>query len=212
MKFDDFLYGLARIFFRTIFFFYHRLSVKWTEPLPKNRSVIIACNHCSYLDPLIVGVAFHRRLRYFSKEELFRPFLFGKIIRILGAVPVSRENNAAAAVALKGLLKFLKEGSDILIFPEGARSTDGKLLPLENGVGLVACHSQAPILPAFIKGAYEAMPPGSAMIKPVKITVTFGNLITLTPEDYKKKNARERIMATLTDALKELELEALESA
>ena len=205
MKFDDFLYGLARIFFRTIFFFYNRLSVKWTEPLPDDQTVIVACNHCSYLDPLIVGVAFPKRLRYFSKEELFRPFLFGKIITILGAVPVSRESNAAAAGALKGLLKFLKEGSDVLIFPEGARSLDGKLMPLENGAGLVASHSQAPILPVFIKGAYEAMPPGSAMIKPAKITITFGKLITFDQETYREKGAREKIMAALTDALKALE-------
>ena len=205
MKLDDLLYGVVRLFFRIIFFFYHRLSAKWTEPLPEGQNVIIACNHCSYLDPLLVGAVFPRRLRYFSKEELFRPFLFGKIIKILGAVPVSRESNAAAAGALKGLLKFIKDGSDVLIFPEGGRSLDGNLLPLESGVAFVASHSQAPILPAFIKGAYEAMPPGSAIIKPVKITVTFGKLITFDSETYKEKGSREKIMAALTDSLKALE-------
>ena len=205
MKFDYFFYAVVRLFFKVVFSFYNRLSIKWTEPLPENRNVIIASNHCSYLDPIIVGVAFPRRLRYFAKEELFRSFLFGKIIRTLGAVPVSRESNAAAAGALKGFLKFLKEGSDILIFPEGARSLDGKLLPLESGTGLVASHSQAPILPAFIKGTHEAMTPGSAMVKPVKITVTFGKLIVFDPETYKEKGAREKIMTTLTDAFKALE-------
>ena len=205
MRFDDFFYAAVRLFFKILFFFYHRLSVKWTEPLPENRNVIIACNHCSNLDPLLVGTAFPRRLRYFAKEELFRPFFFGKLIRILGAVPVSRDNNAAAAGALKGLLKFLKEGVDILIFPEGARSADGKLLPLEGGVGLVACRSQAPVLPAFIKGAHEAMPLGSAMVKPVKISVTFGKMIAFDSEFYKEKGAREKITTALTDALKALE-------
>ena len=205
MKFDNFLYGVVRVFFKIIFFFYHRLSAKWMEPLPENRNVIIACNHCSFLDPLVVGAVFPRRLRYFSKEELFHPAFFGRIIKILGAVPVSRSSNAAAAGALKGLLKFLKDGSDVLIFPEGGRSLDGKLLPLEGGVAVVASHSQAPILPAFIKGAYEAMPPGSAIIKPVKITVTFGKLITFDSETYKEKDAREKIMAALSDAFKALE-------
>jgi len=165
----------------------------------------VASNHCSNLDPILVGALFPRRLKYFAKEELFRPFLFGRIIRILGAVPVSRDNNAAAAGALKGFFKFLKEGSDVLIFPEGSRSSDGKLLPLENGVGLIASHSQAPILPVFIKGSSKSMPPGAAIVKPVKITVTFGKLITLTPEAYKEKGAREKIMTALTDALKALE-------
>ena len=200
-----FFYNAVRLFFRVIFSFYNRLSIKWTEPLPENRNVILASNHCSNLDPLLVGVAFPRHLRYFAKEELFRPFLFGRIIRILGAVPVSRESNAAAAGALKGFFKFLEEGSDVLIFPEGSRSTDGKLLPLEGGVGLVASHSQAPILPVFVKGTHEAMPPGAAMVKPVKITVTFGKLITFDPETCKEKGAREKITAALTDALKALE-------
>jgi len=205
VKLDDFAYRVIRIFFKIVFSLYHRLSVKWMEPLSDNCNVIVACNHCSYLDPLIVGSIFPRRLRFFAKEELFRPFLFGTIIKKLGAVPVSRSNNAAAAGSLKVLLKFLKEGSDILIFPEGARSPDGKLMPLENGVALVASHSQVPILPAFIKGTYEAMPVGSPIIKPVKVTVTFGKLIKFDPETYKEKGARERTMAALTDAFNALE-------
>jgi len=204
VKLDAVFYYITRVFFTIVFFIYNRLCVKWTEPLPK-RAVIIACNHCSNLDPLIIGRAFPRRPRYFAKEELFRPFIFGRLIRILGAVPVSRENNAAAAGALKGFLKFLKEGSDIVIFPEGGRSSDGKLMPLEEGVGLVASHSGAPILPAFIKGSHEAMPPGSAMVKPVKLSITFGKLIVLEPEAYKEKGARGKIMAALTDAMKALE-------
>ena len=205
MKLDDLFYVAVRLFFKVIFFFYNRLSINWTEPLPENRNVIVACNHCSNLDPVVVGAVFPRRLRYFAKVELFRPFLFGKIISLLGAVPVPRDSNAAAAVALKGLLKFFEEGSDILIFPEGSRSPDGKLLPLEGGVGLIASHSQASILPAIIKGTHEAMPPGSAIVKPVKITITFGKLITFTPDTYKGKGAREKIMAVLADALKALE-------
>jgi len=204
VKLDAFFYGVVKYVFRVIFLIYNRLFAKWAEPLPEG-NVIIACNHVSFLDPLVVGTLFPRRLRYFAKEELFRPFLFGRIIRILGAVPVSRDSNAAAASALKGLLRFLKEGSDVLIFPEGARSLDGKMLPLESGVAVVASHAQTPILPAFISGAYEAMPPGSALIKPTKITVKFGKLITLAPEAYKEKGAREKIMAALEKALKELE-------
>jgi 1-acyl-sn-glycerol-3-phosphate acyltransferase len=198
-------YNAVRVFFRIVFSLYNRLSIKWTEPLPENRNVILASNHCSNLDPLLVGVAFPRRLRYFAKEELFRPFLFGNIIRILGSVPVSRGNSAAAAGALKGFFKFLEEGSDVLIFPEGSRSTDGKLLPLEGGVGLIASHSQAPILPVFVKGTHEAMPPGAAMVTPAKITITFGKLITFAPEVYREKGARDKIMAALTDAFKALE-------
>ena len=205
MTFDRFFYGLVRGFFRIVFTVYNRFSIKWMEPLACEDHIIVACNHCSNLDPLVVGVAFPRRLRYFAKEELFRPFLLGPIIRTLGAVPVSRVDNASAASALKGFFKLLAEGSDVLIFPEGSRSPDGTLQPLEGGVGLIAAHSRAPVLPVFIKGTYEAMPPGAALFKPRKITVTFGKLLTFDPEVYKGKGAREKIMTELTESLKALE-------
>jgi 1-acyl-sn-glycerol-3-phosphate acyltransferase len=196
---------MVRGFFAVLFTVYNRMSVRWTEPLPRDGRVIVASNHCSYLDPLLVGIAFPRRLRYFAKEELFRPFLFGKIIRILGAVPVSRADNASAASALKGFFRLLEEGSDVLIFPEGSRSPDGKLLPLEGGVGLIAAHSKTDILPVFIRGSYEAMPLGAALVKPCKITVTFGRRIVFDPEIHKGKDTREKIMAELTRSMKALE-------
>ena len=202
---DRIFYGFVRIFFKILFTLYNRLSVKWMELLPKDKNMIIACNHCSNLDPLIIGVAFPRRLRYFAKEELFRSFPLGKIIRILGAVPVSRADSNAAAAALKGFLKFLEEGRDVLIFPEGARSSNGKLQPLEGGVGLIASHSKTTILPVFIKGTYAAMQPGTFVVKPSKITVTFGKLIAFDPETHKGKGGREKIMAELTDSLRALE-------
>jgi 1-acyl-sn-glycerol-3-phosphate acyltransferase len=202
---DKVFYALVRAFFKIVFTLYNRLSVKWMEPIPKDKNLIVACNHCSNLDPLVIGVTFPRRLKYFAKEELFRSFLFGKIIRILGAVPVSRANNAAAAAALKGFLKFLEEGSDVLIFPEGSRSPDGKLQPLEGGVGLIANHSKATILPVFLKGTYDAMRPGTLMVKPRKISVTFGKPIVFDPDIYKGKGAREKIMTELTNSLGALE-------
>lgn len=205
MTFDKIFYFTVRMFFKVFFLLYNRLSIKWTEPLPKERNVIVACNHCSNLDPLIVGAVFPRRLRYFAKEELFRPFLFGRIIRILGAVPVSRSDKASAAAALKGFFRFLEDGKDVLIFPEGTRSPDGKLQPLEGGVGLIAAHSGVTILPVFVKGTYDAMPPGSGKVKPGKITVTFGKPLTFSPEFYKSKGARDKIMADLRDSFLALE-------
>lgn len=206
LTFERFFYGLVRSFFRLLFIVYNRLSIQWEEELPRDGgSVIVAANHCSYLDPILVGVAFPRRLRYFAKEELFRPFLFGRIIRILGAVPVSRADSVSAASALKGFFRLLEGGSDVLIFPEGGRSPDGKLQPLEGGVGLIAAHAKVDILPVFIRGAYEAMPLGSALVKPKKITVTFGRRIVFDPDLHAGKEARGKLVAELTESLRALE-------
>ena len=150
MKPNPLFYWLVRNTFRIILRVYNRCSVRWLEDLDPDERVVVACNHASNLDPLVVGSFFPRRLRYFAKEELFRSWFLGTSIRALGAVPVSRADNASAAGALKGFMKLYREGSDILIFPEGGRSPDGRLQPLEAGVALIAARERAPILPAFL--------------------------------------------------------------
>ena len=116
-----------------------------------------------------------------------------------------RNDNASAAGALRGFMKLYQEGSDVLIFPEGGRSLDGKLQPLEGGVALIAARCQAPILPAFIKGSYEAMPTGAKFVKPKKIKIVFGKPLVFSEEVYKSKDGRNIIMAELDKAIKELE-------
>ena len=205
MKQNKIFYALVRNFLKILLIIYNRCKSRWLEKLNPDEKFIVACNHASNLDPVIIGCFFPRRLRYFAKEELFTNKLFGACITALGAVPVSRADNASAAGALKGFMKLYQEGSDVLIFPEGGRTLDGNLQPLEGGVALIASHEKAPILPAFIKGSFKAMPPGAALIKPSKISVTFGKPLRFSDEVYKSKDGRKTIMNALTDAFKELE-------
>ena len=205
MKQNKIFYAIVRGFLKFLLIIYNRCSAKWLEKLDPNEKFIVACNHASNLDPVIVGCFFPRKLRYFAKEELFTNKLFGACITALGAVPVSRADNASAAGALKGFMKLYKEGSDVLIFPEGGRTLDGNLQPLEAGVALIASHERAPILPVFIKGSFKAMPPGAALIKPCKLNITFGKPLRFPDEVYKSKEGRNIIMKALNDALKELE-------
>ncbi len=204
MKPNRVFYAIVKIFFRLLLKVYNRCSARWEDSLP-TEPMIVACNHCSNLDPLVVGCCFPRRLRYFAKEELFRSRLFGACIRALGAVPVSRADNASAAGALRGFMKLYQEGSDVLIFPEGGRSLDGNLQPLEGGVALIAAHEKAPILPVFISGTFKAMPPGAHLVRPTKVTVTFGKPLRFPEEVYKGKDGRSVIMEKLTEAMKRLE-------
>ncbi|MBQ6775284.1 MAG: 1-acyl-sn-glycerol-3-phosphate acyltransferase [Synergistaceae bacterium] len=204
MRQNKIFYAVVKYLFKFLLKIYNRCSAHWLEKFNPDEKFIVACNHVSNLDPLVVGCFFPRRLKYFAKEELFHNKLFGACIRALGAVPVSRNDNASAAGALRGFMKLYQEGSDVLIFPEGGRSLDGKLQPLEGGVALIAARTQAPILPAFIKGSYEAMPTGSSIVKPKKITLTFGKPLRFSEEVYKSKEGRGIIMAELEKTMKEL--------
>lgn len=205
MKPNPVFYWVVRNLFWLVLKVYNRCSVRWLAPLDPNERVIVACNHASNLDPIVVGSFFPRRLRYFAKEELFRSWFLGTSIRALGAVPVSRADNASAAGALKGFMKLYREGSDVLIFPEGGRSQDGRLQPLEAGVALIAAHERAPILPAFIKGSFDAMPPGLPFVRPSKITVTFGRPLRFSDAVYQSKGGRDVMMGELTAAMRALE-------
>ena len=205
MKQSKIFYWIVKNFFKFLLIIYNRCSAKWLEKLPDNEKFIVACNHASNLDPLIVGCFFPRMLRYLAKEELFTGWFLGTCIRALGAVPVSRASNASAAGALKGFMKLYQEGSDVLIFPEGGRTLDGKLQPLEAGVALIAAHEHAPILPVFIHGSFKAMPPGSAFVKPTKLRVTFGRPLRFSDEVYDSKSGRKIIMDSLTETFRQLE-------
>jgi len=200
-------YRIAKNFFRILLIIYNRMSAQWEAPLPESDIYIVASNHCSNLDPLVAGANFPKQLRYLAKDELFRPFLFGKIIRILGAVPVLQEDSNAAAAALKGCLNLLKDGESVILFPEGTRSHDGKLKPLEGGTALISIKTGAPIIPVYISGTFEAMPSGAAWIKPEKIRVFYGKAIypPKSAEVKNSKEARAELTQTLTKALIDME-------
>ena len=206
--FNKIFYELTRIFFKIIFFVYNRLSVKWEAPLPECDRYIVAANHCSNLDPVVVGINFPRQLKYLAKDELFRPFLFGSIIRILGAVPVLQEDRNASAAALKKCLSLLNSKESVILFPEGSRSPDGKLKPLEGGTALISLKTGVPIIPAFVTGTFEAMPSGSAWVKPKKIRLYFGKAIYPSSDTGEKssKEARDELTQELTNVLSEMEV------
>ncbi len=205
MKQNRIFYAIVKYFFKFLLKIYNRCSVEWLEELPDDQKVIVACNHASNLDPLVVGCFFPRRLKYLAKIELFSFKPFAKAIEALGAVPVSRVDNATAAGALKSFMKLYREGNDVLIFPEGGRTLDGNLQPLEAGVAVIASHERAPILPAFIHGTFKAMPPDAFFVKPSKIKITFGKLLTFDDEIYKSREGRNIIMNKLNGVFKELE-------
>ena len=159
--FQKTFYFLVKSFFFICLKVYNRLSIRWGASLP-DRNVIVIANHCSNLDPVVMGAVFPRRVRFLGKSELFEPFLFGSMVRALGVVPVDKQDSQSAGTALKAFLRLLKEGENVLLFPEGGRSLDGKLQPLEGGAALIAMKSGAPIVPAFVSGTFEAMPPGQS--------------------------------------------------
>ncbi len=171
------------------------------EALGHRGPLIIAANHCSNLDPIVVGCVYPRRLRYLAKSSLFEVPILGRIIRWLGAIPARKEESAGAASALKTLVRLLDSGESVLVFPEGQRSPTGRLQPLEEGVGMLAAKTRCIIIPVFIKGSYDALPRHRSFYKPSKISVYFGS--PFGPEKAAGTESSREIRKAVTKRLEE---------
>lgn len=144
--------------------------------IPRRGGFILASNHLSFLDPVVLAVACPRRLNFMARYDLFSNPLFSWLIRSVGAFPVRR--NSADRQALKEAMRRVKNGGALLLFPEGSRrSAQEQSHDVEAGIGFLASKLNVPVIPALIKGTDKAMPKGAKFIKPEKVHVYFGKEI-----------------------------------
>lgn len=141
-----FLKYLLGILLRPVF----RFDFKNNNLIPKKGPAIIASNHKSWLDPVIIGIASQRKVRFIAKAELFRIPLLNWLIISLGAFPVKR--GAADISAIKMSLRILRQGDVLGIFVEGTRVKKEGIGELKPGVYAIAKISQAPVIICAVRG------------------------------------------------------------
>ena len=148
------------------------LRVEGGDHIPRSGAAIIAANHVSFVDPVIVAIAAGRPVHFMAKEELFRFRPFGWLLRQYKVFPVNRRRTDLQA--MKRALSLLAEGEILAIFPEGTRGDGSQLRAAKPGIGLIAARSGAPVIPAFHRGTEKALPRGAWCPRPHRITVRFG--------------------------------------
>jgi 1-acyl-sn-glycerol-3-phosphate acyltransferase len=124
--------------------------------MPRSGPVLVVANHESFLDPLAVGLAVRRQLRYLARKTLFKHKLFANYLTSVGCVPVDQEG--VAKEGLKASLELLNAGAALLVFPEGERTFTGAMLPFKPGILLLMKRAPVPIVPVGVAGAFEAYP------------------------------------------------------
>jgi len=180
------LWGLALIIFKLFF----RIRIYGRENIPSRGGVILAANHLSYLDPIILGLLTPRKMNYMAKEELFKKFLFRLLIERLGAFPLKRDRIDRSAY--EKAISLLQEGRVLALFPEGTRGRRGKLGYFKKGVSRIALKTGVPIVPVIIRGTDEALPKGRKMIKLARIEVRVGK--PLRTEGFSRgKDSKKKI-------------------
>jgi 1-acyl-sn-glycerol-3-phosphate acyltransferase len=183
----DLTYRIAHSITRALVSSFYHFRIIGSEHMDFTGGAILASNHISFLDPLIVGQAVDQSIHYFARKTLFSHPLAGKILRAWGTIPIDRERPDAAS--LKTTIRLLRRGERVLMFPEGTRSTEGQLLNAEAGIGLFIAKTGAPVLPIRLYGTYQALPRGAHFLRPAQITMVVGQLYQ--PEISKEANNRE---------------------
>lgn len=133
-----------------------RLRVFDRHHEPTEGSVIYICNHQSFMDPPLMGMALRRPLHFMARDSLFRHWIFGPAIEAVNAFPVRR--GTADLRALKEAMRRLKRGVQMVVFAEGTRTRDGHIGPFLPGVAMLAQRAADWTVPVLIDGAYEAWP------------------------------------------------------
>jgi 1-acyl-sn-glycerol-3-phosphate acyltransferase len=189
-------YSLSKALAKTFF----NYRVIGAENMIEEGPCIIAANHCSYLDPPLVGIACKRAIHYLARKSLLDVPVLGPILPELNVIPVDQKN--ADRSALMGAIRVVRNGGAVLIFPEGTRSPDGKLQPAQPGIGMVALKTGAPVVPVKISGSYEAFPRRSRLPRKVHITVNIGSVLCYHDESSDQRSSyitvSQRIVASLS--------------
>ena len=169
-------FSVLRIYFAVA----HRLTIKDRENLPQHGPFVLAANHCSHLDALILGAALPLRHR----ERAF-PIAAGDVFFqttavsvfsaiVLNALPMWRKNCGPHALA-ELRRKLQEEKAIFIIFPEGGRTRTGSMMPFKHGLGMLVAETNVPVVPCGLIGTFKALPPDRKTPRSVKIELIIGD-------------------------------------
>ncbi len=183
-------YRFANLVLRFAFWLLTRTEIHGLENVPKEGSLMIALNHISFLDPMLLGMAIPRRVLWMSKIENWNNPIMGLILTLYGAFPVQR--GEVDRKALNRAIEVLRSGGSLGIAPEGTRSRTGTLMQAKSGSARLAMQTEATILPVGISGTELAKHAWPKLRRPV-ITLRIGKPFKLQAEKPVSKEKQQEL-------------------
>ena len=167
--------------------------------MPTGSAYIIASNHPSYWDPIVVSLGVDQLVRFFALGSILEVPILGPFARSFGILPVYPKEGSEPA--FQKALRILKRGGVIGIFPEGGRSRTRLMGPVRRGLGRMAALSGAPVVPVTIDGAFEAWPTGVHTPRPYRIKVTYHPPVRLTDAERAGREEDKAFHAEFADRI-----------
>lgn len=196
-------YRFMRFWSQAVFVLYFRGRVFGAQHVPASGGALLACNHQSFFDPVAVGLAMPRECQFMARDTLFLNPLFRRLIVALNAFPVRR--GAADVGAVKEILRRLKDGKLVTVFPEATRTRDGSIGEINANSLSIAKRADAAIVPTVVDGAFEAWPRTQILPSPRTIHVTYAEPITTQqvrdwPIELIQQTVRDRMIRILGES------------
>jgi 1-acyl-sn-glycerol-3-phosphate acyltransferase len=194
-------YLVARFVIRPLCWLLFRPQIRGRDNVPLTGPVILASNHLSFIDSILIPLNAPRVVSYLAKAEYFTGsgltgWLSRALFTGLNAMPVEREAQRSALGSLDTALSVLRGGGAFGIYPEGTRSRDGKLARGKTGVAWLALTADCPVVPVAVAGTEKVQPVGARWPRPARISVTFGEPLTFPEQRGMAGNGRARRVVT----------------
>ena len=191
------LYSILRFIGSLVCKILFRLKVEGIENIPAKGSIIIAANHSSFLDPIAVGVAVPRHIRWVVRKDVFDVWWLKWLFVLTGTI---RENGSVGKA-----VHLLGTGAAVGVFPEGARSFDGKLGEGKKGAAVMALEAGATVIPCAVIGASKAFPRAAIFPRPFPVKVVIGKAVDfskeVSPDEQEIGSALNRIMSAISSLM-----------
>jgi len=178
-----------------------RVMAEGLEHVDPDGSYVFVANHTSIVDIWALLVALPNSFRYVAKRELSRVPVFGRAMSSAGNIFIDRGNLVASFSSYDAAAAMLSDGRSAMVFAEGTRSLDGRLLPFKKGPFVLAIRAGVPLVPICIRGAFERTPKGVLSVRPGEVVVRVGEPIDTRAMTYEDRDALSRRARAAIEAL-----------
>lgn len=197
-------YWPAHIWARfTCIIFLMRVKVHGRENIKKGESYVFVANHQGAYDIWSIYGYLNHNFRWLMKKELEKVFAVGYACKMGGHVFVDDSSVAGIKETIAEAEKTLKDGMSVVIFPEGSRSWDGKMIPFKRGAFMLAAEFKLPVVPVTIDGSFKAMPRSTYNMTPTTINITIHKPIYPGEKGFNTKKLMAECYDTIQSALPE---------